>query len=47
MARSITVVVDGPVDTQIKITELDDSTLRFDLEVLGSGLIGDLRGLFF
>ncbi|WP_137703016.1 VCBS domain-containing protein [Marimonas lutisalis] len=47
MARSITFTVEGPVDTLITIQELDDGTLRFDVEVLGSGLIGDLRGLFF
>ena len=47
MARSITFTVDGPVDTQITITEVSDGNLRFDVDVLGSGLIGDLRGLFF
>ena len=47
MARSITFMVEGLVDTKIKVSELDDGTLQFDLEVLGSGFIGDLRGLFF
>ncbi|TDK49701.1 VCBS domain-containing protein [Antarcticimicrobium luteum] len=47
MARSITFVVDGDVDTQVTVTEVADGTLRFDLNVLGAGLIGDLRGLFF
>lgn len=47
MARSISFVVEGDVNTQVTITELSDGTLRFDLAVLGSGLIGDLRGLFF
>lgn len=47
MAKSITFTVDGPVDTLIKITELPDGTLRFDINVLGSGLLGDLRGIFF
>lgn len=47
MARSITFTINGPVETQITILELADGTLRFDLAVLGSGLIGDLRGLFF
>jgi VCBS repeat-containing protein len=46
MARSVTFLVEGPVDTQITITENLDGTLRFDVSVLG-GEIGDLRGLFF
>ncbi len=47
MARSISFTVSGPVDTLITIDEQDDGTLKFHLEVLGSGLLGDLRGLFF
>ena len=47
MARSITFTVEGLVDTQITVLELDDGTLQFDIDVLGSGFIGDLRGLFF
>lgn len=47
MARSISFRVEGPVDTRITIDELDDGTLRFNLEVLGAGLLGDLRGFFF
>ena len=47
MARSITFTVNGPVDTLIKIEELSDGTLRFDVQLLGAGLITDLRGLFF
>ena len=47
MARSISFVVEGDVDTRITITETEEGELRFDVEVLGSGLIGDLRGLFF
>ena len=47
MARSISFVVEGDVDTLITITELPDGTLKFELEALGSGLLGDLRGLFF
>lgn len=47
MARSISFVVDGDVDTQVTVTEMADGSLRFDLNVLGAGLIGDLRGLFF
>ena len=46
MARSISFVVDDDVDTRISITELEDGSLRFDLEVLGSGKKGDLRGFF-
>ena len=37
---------EGTVNTQITVTELDDGTLRFDILVLGSGRIGDLRGIF-
>ena len=47
MARSITFTLDGPVDSLISITELSDGTLRFDVEILGSGSVRDLRGLFF
>ena len=47
MARSITFLVDDDVDTLVTITETDDGTLRFDVSVLGSGLLSDLRGLFF
>lgn len=47
MARSITFLIAGDVDTEVTITELDDGTLRFDLTVLETGLIGDLRALFF
>ncbi len=47
MARSMSFTVDGTVDTRVTIEELPDGTLRFDIEVLGTGLPGDLRGLFF
>ena len=47
MARSITFVIYDKVDTQITVTENDDGTLTFDLLVLDSGKIGDLRALFF
>ncbi|NSY41547.1 integrin alpha [Leisingera sp. ANG59] len=47
MARSITFLIAGDVDTEITITELDDGTLRFDLTALDTGLTGDLRALFF
>jgi VCBS repeat-containing protein len=46
MARSVTFVIEGTVDTQIAISENSDGTLRFDVSVIG-GVIGDLRGLFF
>lgn len=40
-------LVDG-VEVQVVITELDDGSLKFDLEVLNNtGTIGDLRGVFF
>jgi len=47
MARSITFIIEGDVDTLVTITEEPDGTLRFDIEVLGSALLGDLRALFF
>lgn len=47
MARSITFEVQGPVNTLISIEELRDGRLLFDIHVLGTGLLGDLRGLFF
>ena len=47
MARSISFVVDEDVDTLVTITETSDGGLRFDVSVLGSGLLSDLRGFFF
>ncbi|MFY0692613.1 MAG: FG-GAP repeat protein, partial [Paracoccaceae bacterium] len=47
MARSISFVIEGEVDTRVTITEMTDGTLKFDLQVLGTGSIGDLRALFF
>ncbi len=47
MARSISFIVDGSVDTRVTIQELSDGTLRFDIQVLDTGRPGDLRGLFF
>lgn len=47
MARSITFTIEGPVDTLIKIEEQSDGSLKFEVEVLGSGQLGDLRGIFF
>jgi hypothetical protein len=46
VARSVTFVIEGTVDTQIAISENLDGTLTFDVSVIG-GVIGDLRGLFF
>jgi len=47
MARSISFILDDNVDTQIKITEQADGTLLFEIEVLDTGKIGDLRALYF
>lgn len=47
MARSISFVLADGVNTEITITEKEDGALLFDLEVLGTGEIGDLRALFF
>ncbi|MFW8634420.1 Ig-like domain-containing protein, partial [Cribrihabitans pelagius] len=47
MERSVIFIIEGVVDTEITVTELSDGTLKFDIEVLGTGSIGDLRGLFF
>ena len=47
MARSITFVIDDKVDTQITVTENVDGSLTFELQVLNTGKIGDLRALFF
>ncbi|MFW8637503.1 beta strand repeat-containing protein [Cribrihabitans pelagius] len=47
MERSVTFIIAGIVDTEITATELSDGTLKFDIQVLGTGSIGDLRGLFF
>ena len=47
MSRSISFTVEGDVNTLITITETDAGTLIFDIEVLDSGLLGDLRGFFF
>ncbi len=47
MARSITFIIDGKVDTEVTVTELNDGSLQFDLRVLETGKNGDLRALFF
>src|SRR4051812_16338498 len=47
MSRSVSFLIHGTVDTRITVSENADGTLTFDLAVLGSGSIGDLRGLFF
>jgi hypothetical protein len=44
MARSITFAVDG---TQITITEQDDGTLLFEVEILNPDADSDLRALYF
>lgn len=40
-------VIEGDVNVQVTLTELEDGNMQVDLEVLGDGQIGDLRGLFF
>ncbi|WP_204114988.1 Ig-like domain-containing protein [Shimia biformata] len=47
MARSITFVIEGAVNTEVRITENANGTLTFDIQVMDGGLIGDLRALFF
>ncbi|MFW8637494.1 beta strand repeat-containing protein [Cribrihabitans pelagius] len=47
MERTVTFIIEGVVDTEITVTELSDGTLKFDIDVLGTSSIGDLRGLFF
>ena len=47
MARSISFVIDGDVNTLVTITEQIDGALRFDLSVQDTGLTGDLRAIFF
>ncbi len=47
MARSITFVIEGDEDTQITITEQDDGTLLFEIEVLYPSEDSDLRALYF
>ena len=47
MLRNISFVIEGDVDTRITITENADGTLTFEVQVLDSGSIGDLRGLYF
>ncbi|MBF9033730.1 hypothetical protein HKCCE2091_05715 [Rhodobacterales bacterium HKCCE2091] len=47
MARSISFIAEGDVDTEITITENADGTLTFDIAVVEGGLIGDLRAVFF
>lgn len=45
---SFTFVIEGEVNTEITVTERDDGTLQFDIQVLDdTGQIGDLRALFF
>lgn len=47
MSRSMTFEVQGPVNTLIDIEELSTGGLLFNIHMLGTGQIGDLRGLFF
>ncbi len=46
--NSQTYVVDGDVDTRVTVTELEDGSLKIDLEVLDdTGFIGDLGAMYF
>src|SRR4051812_35634707 len=47
MSRSVSFVIHGTIDTRITVSENAGGTLTFDLAVLGSGSVGDLRGPFF
>lgn len=47
MGRSISFVAGGDVETLITITENDDGTLKFDLEVLGGASIAALSAFYF
>jgi len=40
-------VIQGDANVQVTLTELENGDMQVDLEVLGDGQIGDLRGLFF
>ena len=45
---SLTFVIEGEVNTQVTVTEREDGSLQFDVQVLNdTGQIGDLRALFF
>lgn len=44
---SQTFTITGDSNVQITLTELDNGDMQVDLQVLGDGEIGDLRGLFF
>lgn len=46
MARRLTFLATGSVNTRVTITENEDSTLTFDIAVVGD-TTGDLRALFF
>lgn len=46
--NSMSFVIEGAVDTRITVTELDDGSLKVDVQVLDdTGQIGDLRALYF
>lgn len=47
MARSLTFIIDGPVDTQITVTEVGNNLVFEVAAVNGSGQELDYRGLFF
>ena len=45
---SLTFLIEGEVNTQVTVTERDDGSLQFDVQVLNdTGQIGDIRALFF
>ena len=46
MNRSISFVAEGDVRTLVTVTDNQDGTLTFDINVIG-GIIGDLRAVFF
>lgn len=47
MTRSTTFIIEGDVNTQLRITEQENGTLAFEVEALGGARICDLRALFF
>ena len=47
MARSISFIIEGVVDTRITVTETADGGLLFEVEALGGAVVGDLRAMFF
>ena len=45
--RTLTFVIEGDINTEFTLSEQADGTIKVDVSITDSALIGDLRGVFF